>query len=123
MSPERSAEVERIFLAAIDLPKDRWPELLARETSGDESLRREVEGLLACHDDTFLDSKDAPGKGMLTELGASALSTGEDGMLRVWNLTSGAPVHEIRSPVVVSNAGVDLSPDGSLLAMSGPPRS
>lgn len=77
MSPERSAQVERIFLAAIDVPKDQWPDVLARETQGDEALRREVEELLACHDDTFLDSKDAPGKGMLTELGASALSTDE----------------------------------------------
>lgn len=54
--------IEEIFVEAADLPRDARGEFLRRRCSGDSSLRREVEALLA-HDErageTFLDGATA----------------------------------------------------------------
>jgi len=44
---DRESEIERICQAALDCPPEARAALLLRECGGDESIRREVEGLLA----------------------------------------------------------------------------
>src|SRR5688572_11547466 len=50
MKPERWQQIERIFHAALERGSGERAAFLARECAGDESLRREVESLLATHD-------------------------------------------------------------------------
>ncbi|MBX3389429.1 MAG: protein kinase [Phycisphaeraceae bacterium] len=71
--------LEDIFLRATELPALERPAFLDGVCGGDEELRREVESLLQHHSGVggFLDSKAAPGRGLLTQLGASALSDAE----------------------------------------------
>jgi eukaryotic-like serine/threonine-protein kinase len=72
------SRVEELFLAAIDLPAVERKPFLTSACGGDDRLRKEVESLLAhASDDRFMDSKIAPGRGLLTQLGAVALSTEE----------------------------------------------
>jgi WD40 repeat protein len=78
VSTVHPSRVEELFLAAIDLPVVERKPFLARACGQDEALRREVESLLDhAHDDTFMDSKVAPGRGLLTQLGAVALTQDE----------------------------------------------
>jgi non-specific serine/threonine protein kinase/serine/threonine-protein kinase len=48
---DRYAEARDLFLAALEHPPDRRPAFLQEACAGDEELRREVESLLAHHDD------------------------------------------------------------------------
>ena len=74
MSRTRSGRVEEIFLLAIDRDPGEWRALLDQQCAGDRELRSEVETLLKHHADTddFMDSKAAPGRGLMTQIGASA---------------------------------------------------
>ena len=45
--PDRESEIERNCRAALDRPPEARAEVLAEECGGNESMRREVEGLLA----------------------------------------------------------------------------
>jgi eukaryotic-like serine/threonine-protein kinase len=94
---KRWAEIERIYHAARELDKSAPPAYLAKACAGDESLRREVESLLAQADQagSFLESpaievaaealaKDQPG-GRLSEQSAAALEPG--GMVWHYGLT------------------------------------
>jgi serine/threonine protein kinase len=54
MSPERWSQIEGVFLQAIDVSPDKRLKFLDEACRGDQSLRREVESLLAC------DTPDAP---------------------------------------------------------------
>src|SRR5262245_37009294 len=47
MTPDRWLEVERLYHAASALPVDERVDFLARACAGDDTLRREVESLLA----------------------------------------------------------------------------
>ena len=47
MKPERWKEIERLYHLVRELKQDKREAVLRRETAGDESLRREVESLLA----------------------------------------------------------------------------
>ena len=47
MTPERYEQVARVYHAALDLPGERRAQFLAGACAGDESLRLEVESLLA----------------------------------------------------------------------------
>ena len=47
MDPERWSEIERLYHSALERDKSERPAFLARACAGDESLRREVESLLA----------------------------------------------------------------------------
>jgi serine/threonine protein kinase/Tol biopolymer transport system component len=49
VNPERWKRIEEIFHAAIDHKTSERAAFLAEACEGDESLRREVDGLLACH--------------------------------------------------------------------------
>src|SRR5579864_6364946 len=49
MERERWGQVERIFHAALQAEESRRGELVSRSCAGDEDLRREVESLLAHH--------------------------------------------------------------------------
>jgi serine/threonine protein kinase/WD40 repeat protein len=74
---ERAAMVERLFLECIELkPEQRRAHVLAH-CGTDAALADEVMGLLAHADDEasdgFLSSRVAPGRGLMTELGAKAL--------------------------------------------------
>lgn len=51
MTPERHQEIKRVFLAAIEHPRDRWPAILDEHCANDPDLRREVDLLLNCHVD------------------------------------------------------------------------
>jgi WD40 repeat protein len=74
-----SSRVEEIFLAAVERDPSEWPAFLESQCGGDQALRTEIESLLDCHrgNDDFLDSKDAPGRGLLTEIGATAIAEDE----------------------------------------------
>ena len=50
MDPERWQRVESIFQKALDADEDRRARVLVESCAGDESLRREVESLLAQHE-------------------------------------------------------------------------
>ena len=45
--PDSESEIERICQAVLDCPPEARAELLLHGCGGDESMRREVEGLLA----------------------------------------------------------------------------
>jgi eukaryotic-like serine/threonine-protein kinase len=49
MDPERWQRIESIFQKALDAGEDRRARVLVESCAGDESLRREVESLLAQH--------------------------------------------------------------------------
>lgn len=74
-----SQRLEEIFLRAAELPAGERAGYLDGVCAGDNELREEVESLLRHHSGVggFLDSKAAPGRGLLTQLGASALSDAE----------------------------------------------
>jgi eukaryotic-like serine/threonine-protein kinase len=57
MDPERWQRIERIFQKALDAGEDRRARVLAESCAGDEALRREVESLLAQHENAgeFMD--------------------------------------------------------------------
>ncbi|XVJ60577.1 MAG: protein kinase [Tepidisphaera sp.] len=87
-SGTRSGRVEEIFLRAIEREPGEWRHILDTECEGDRELRAEVESLLKNHADSddFMDSKDAPGKGLLTGFEAAAgreeaLALPADGMI------------------------------------------
>ena len=51
MGGDRFAEARDLFLAALERPPDERAAFLQEACAGDEELRREVESLLAHHDD------------------------------------------------------------------------
>ncbi|MBS0191839.1 MAG: serine/threonine-protein kinase [Phycisphaerales bacterium] len=79
MSTAPSQRLEELFLRAVELPSAERGSFLDRACEGDTDLRAEVDALLQHHSGVggFLDSKAAPGRGLLTQLGASALSEAE----------------------------------------------
>lgn len=74
-----SQRLEEIFLRAVELQSGERDAFLDRACGGDGVLRKELDSLLQHHSGAggFLDSKAAPGRGLLTQLGASALSEAE----------------------------------------------
>ena len=58
MRPERWREVERLYHRALDLPEDQRSAFLKSASAGDDSLRVDVESLLAAHRQarTFLET-------------------------------------------------------------------
>ena len=50
MDPARLQAIEAIFHAALDLEPAKTGQFLAERCEGDESLRRDVEALLAAHE-------------------------------------------------------------------------
>ncbi len=46
MDAERWREVDQLFAATLELPRDEWPAMLEESCAGDPELRREVERLL-----------------------------------------------------------------------------
>lgn len=79
MSAAPSQRVEELFLRAAELPTEERDAFLQRECAGDTALLTELRELLEHHsaEASFLDSKVAPGKGLLTQLGAQQLSEAE----------------------------------------------
>jgi WD40 repeat protein/serine/threonine protein kinase len=75
-SPQR---LEELFLRAVELQSSERAAFLDHACEGDADLRKELDSLLQHHSGVggFLDSKAAPGRGLLTQLGASALSEAE----------------------------------------------
>ncbi len=77
--PEKTStsRVEEVFLRAIERDPAEWRQILDTECANDKALRTEVESLLKNHADSddFMDSKAAPGKGLLTGFEAA---TGRD---------------------------------------------
>jgi eukaryotic-like serine/threonine-protein kinase len=66
----RIRQVEEIFLGATELDSSQWKQFLDERCGPDPQLRAEVESLLQSHrsDDEFLDSDDAPGKVIASQL-------------------------------------------------------
>ncbi|UCC29398.1 MAG: serine/threonine protein kinase [Phycisphaerales bacterium] len=54
MTPERHALIKEIFLAAVSSPPDERPAVLDRRCGDDHELRRDVERLIAHHNDQTL---------------------------------------------------------------------
>lgn len=78
MNTQPGSRVEEIFARALDLEPAGRPAFVRAQCGADDRLRGEVESLLAhAADDGFLDSKAAPGRGLLTQMGAQALSENE----------------------------------------------
>ncbi|UCF32716.1 MAG: serine/threonine protein kinase, partial [Phycisphaerales bacterium] len=59
MTPERHALIKEIFLAAVSSPPDERPAVLDRQCGDDHDLRKEVERLIAHHDDQTI-TPDSP---------------------------------------------------------------
>lgn len=70
---------ERVFLEAMDLPPEQRADHARRACANDQAALAEVLSLLehSGDSDPFLDSNAAPGRGMLTQLGAAALAVSE----------------------------------------------
>lgn len=49
MTPGRHQDIKRVFLAALDQPRDQWSRVVREMTGDDADLRREVEILLDSH--------------------------------------------------------------------------
>ena len=64
MEPERWRRVQEIFAATAELPRDARDAFLTDQAGGDESLRREVESLLAADSESeeFLEQPALPGR-------------------------------------------------------------
>jgi predicted Ser/Thr protein kinase len=67
VTPERWKEVNDLFHAALDQPRDERAAFLARATAGDDELRREVESLLTAHQSSG-DFLETPAWGVAPEL-------------------------------------------------------
>ncbi len=66
----RHNRVEELFLAASDMETSAREPFLTQQCRGDDELRKEVESLLShIIEDKFLDSRDSPGKRLLTKIG------------------------------------------------------
>ncbi|MGH7131758.1 MAG: protein kinase domain-containing protein [Phycisphaerales bacterium] len=68
---DRAQRVEAVFLAALEQPSGRQDDFISAECNGDVALADEVRSLLKNHggDDGFMDSKDAPGRLLLSNIG------------------------------------------------------
>lgn len=66
MTPERWQRVEHLYHAALALKESQRSDFLESSCAGNQTLRREVESLLACHGkaDQFL---EAPALEMMAE--------------------------------------------------------
>ncbi|HZH30094.1 MAG TPA: protein kinase [Pyrinomonadaceae bacterium] len=51
MTPERWKQVEELFQAALDLPRDERPKFIAEAGADDDALRRQVEALIAQYEE------------------------------------------------------------------------
>ena len=62
MEAERWEEIKRLYHAALELEKSRWPAFLEEASGGDQALAREVLSLLAQSEGTagFLDAPASP---------------------------------------------------------------
>ncbi len=77
-SASRHHRIEELFLAASDLDTAAREPFLTRQCEGDPALRKEVESLLShAVEDDFLDSRDSPGKQLLTRIGVDMAATEE----------------------------------------------
>lgn len=80
-SASRQLRIEELFLAASDLDTAAREPFLTRQCGGDAELRKEVESLLShALEDAFLDSKDSPGKKLLTKIGVD-MAAGDQSIL------------------------------------------
>jgi WD40 repeat protein/predicted Ser/Thr protein kinase len=77
-SATRQQRIEELFLAASELDTDARRPYLEKQCRDDPELRKEVESLLTnAVDDDFLDSRDSPGKKLLTKIGVDLPVTDE----------------------------------------------
>ncbi|HZG52880.1 MAG TPA: protein kinase, partial [Pyrinomonadaceae bacterium] len=51
MTPERWKQVEELFQAALDVPREERPKFIAEAGAGDDALRRQVEALVAQYEE------------------------------------------------------------------------
>src|SRR4028118_1857306 len=51
MTPERWKQVEELFQAALDLPRDERPKFIAEAGADDDMLRQQVEALVAQYEE------------------------------------------------------------------------
>jgi serine/threonine-protein kinase len=76
MTPERWNQIENLYHAAVELTSGQRPAFLDQACAGDEELRREVESLLASHEQahTFIESPpDDVVAGMIAEEQANTI--------------------------------------------------
>ncbi len=73
--PQRMQRIEEVFLAAVACERTMWDKVLEERCAGDTTLRQEVETLLANHetDDHVLDTRNSPGRQLLTQIGMGPL--------------------------------------------------
>lgn len=50
MTPERWRQIEELYYAALERDASQWAAFLEHACGGDEALRREVESLMASHE-------------------------------------------------------------------------
>jgi WD40 repeat protein len=68
MRPDRHKRVQEVFVAVMDLPRERWEEELTARCADDAEVLAEVRSLLGFHDkaEEFLDAKEIHAQGLAT---------------------------------------------------------
>ncbi len=98
MTPERWQQIERLYHDALELAPEYRPAFLDRACAGDDELRREVESLLAAHDEagTFIDKPpDDVVAGMLAEKQAHSMIGRTLGHYRLGSLLGAGGMGEV----------------------------
>ena len=82
MTPERYRQIGELYHAALEVDADERAAFLDRACAGDEEMRREVESLIASHEeaaDFIAEPALAVAAGLFADSQADAL-TGQDGL-------------------------------------------
>jgi serine/threonine protein kinase len=98
MTPERWQQIEKSYHAALERAPEERAAFLAQVCAADEALRREVESLLASHDEagTFIDKPpDDVVAGMLTEEPAHSMIGRTLGHYRISSLLGAGGMGEV----------------------------
>ncbi|MCC6428008.1 MAG: protein kinase [Phycisphaerales bacterium] len=99
----RHSRIEELFLAASELDIAAREPFLTHQCQGDAGLRKEVESLLSnAVQDGFLDSKDSPGKQLLTRIGVDMAAVDEP------VLPAGTRVNSYTVRAVIGSGGMGV---------------
>ncbi|MCG3122147.1 MAG: Serine/threonine-protein kinase PknD [Phycisphaerales bacterium] len=102
-SAPRQQRIEELFLAASDLDTTQRSVFLNEQCKEDAELRNEVESLLSnAGQDDFLDSRDSPGKKLLTQIGVDIAAVEEP------TLATGTRINSYTIRGVIGSGGMGV---------------